>query len=216
MNTPKLAIFDMDGLIFDSERLFMHFLQKEAADLGYAITPEKYALTLGVGGDTLAAKVREIYGADYPHQEISRRARLAMNTWTEHHSIPIKKGIPELLAFFAARQIPCCVASSTPTGHVNRYLEQAGLSHYFSKITGGDQVRHSKPDPEIFLLSCRHFDIAPEDALVLEDSENGLLAAHNGKIPAICIPDMKYPAAQYRDYAVYIAGSARDVITYFS
>ena len=55
-----------------------------------------------------------------------------------------------------------------------------------------------------------------EDALVLEDSENGLLAAHNGKIPAICIPDMKYPAAQYRDYAVYIAGSARDVITYFS
>ena len=54
-------------------------------------------------------------------------------------------------------------------------------------------MSHSKPDPEIFLLSCRHFDIAPEDALVLEDSENGLLAAHNGKIPAICIPDMKYP-----------------------
>lgn len=216
MNTPKLAIFDMDGLIFDSERLFMGFLQKAAADLGYEITPEKYTLTLGVGGDTLAAKVREIYGADYPHQEISRRARLAMNTWTEHHSIPIKKGIPELLAFFAARQIPCCVASSTPTGHVIRYLEQAGLSRYFSKITGGDQVRHSKPDPEIFLLSCRHFGIKPENSLVLEDSENGLLAAHNGKIPAICIPDMKYPAAQYRDYAVYIAGSARDVITYFS
>ena len=108
------------------------------------------------------------------------------------------------------------MASSTPTDHVNRYLEQAGLARYFSRITGGDQVSHSKPDPEIFLLSCRHFDIAPEDALVLEDSENGLLAAHNGKIPAICIPDMKYPAAQYRDYAVYIAGSARDVITYFS
>lgn len=216
MNTPKLAIFDMDGLIFDSERLFMGFLQKAAADLGYEITPEKYALTLGVGGDTLAARVREIYGADYPHQEISCRARLAMNTWTEHHTIPVKEGIPELLEFFTARQIPCCVASSTPTDHVNRYLEQAGLARYFSRITGGDQVSHSKPDPEIFLLSCRHFDIAPEDALVLEDSENGLLAAHNGKIPAICIPDMKYPAAQYRDYAVYIAGSARDVITYFS
>mgnify|MGYP000532800085 CR=1 FL=1 len=100
--------------------------------------------------------------------------------------------------------------------HINRYLEQAGLARYFSRITGGDQVSHSKPDPEIFLLSCRHFDIAPEDALVLEDSENGLLAAHNGKIPAICIPDMKYPAALYRDYAVYIAGSARDVTTYFS
>lgn len=215
MNTPKLAIFDMDGLIFDSERLFMGFLQKAAADLGYAITPEKYALTLGVGGDTLAAKVREIYGADYPHQEISRRARLAMNDWTEHHTIPVKEGIPELLEFFTARQIPCCVASSTPTDHVNRYLEQAGLAAIFQDHRRG-QVSHSKPDPEIFLLSCRHFDIAPEDALVLEDSENGLLAAHNGKIPAICIPDMKYPAAQYRDYAVYIAGSARDVITYFS
>ena len=62
----------------------------------------------------------------------------------------------------------------------------------------------------------RSLHLTREDALVLEDSENGLLAAHNGKIPAICIPDMKYPAAQYRDYAVYIAGSARDVITYFS
>ena len=164
----------------------------------------------------LFRSVREIYGADYPHREVSRRARLAMNDWTEHHTIPVKEGIPELLEFFTARQIPCCVASSTPTDHVNRYLEQAGLARYFSRITGGDQVSHSKPDPEIFLLSCRHFDIAPEDALVLEDSENGLLAAHNGKIPAICIPDMKYPAAQYRDYAVYIAGSARDVITYFS
>ena len=216
MKTPKLAIFDMDGLIFDSERLFMSFLQKEAADLGYEITPEKYAKTLGVGGDTLAAKVREIYGEDYPHKEVSRRARLAMNAWTENHTIPVKDGIPELLEFFASRQIPCCVASSTRTTYVKRYLEQAGLARYFSKITGGDQVTHSKPDPEIFLLSCRHFGIAPEDALVLEDSENGLLAAHNGKIPAICIPDMKYPSAEYRDYAVYIAGSARDVITYFS
>ena len=131
MNTPKLAIFDMDGLIFDSERLFMGFLQKAAADLGYEITPEKYALTLGVGGDTLAARVREIYGADYPHREVSRRARLAMNDWTEHHTIPVKEGIPELLEFFTARQIPCCVASSTPTDHVNRYLEQAGLGPLF-------------------------------------------------------------------------------------
>ena len=150
MNTPKLAIFDMDGLIFDSERLFMGFLQKAAADLGYEITPEKYALTLGVGGDTLAARVREIDGADYPHREVSRRARLAMNDWTEHHTIPVKEGIPELLEFFTARQIPCCVASSTPTDHVNRYLEQAGLARYFSRITGGDQVSHSKPTRRSF------------------------------------------------------------------
>ncbi len=137
------------------------FCKKAAADLGYEITPEKYALTLGVGGDTLAARVREIYGADYPHREVSRRARLAMNDWTEHHTIPRQRRDSELLEFFTARQIPCCVASSTPTDHVNRYLEQAGLARYFSRITGGDQVSHSKPDPEIFLLSCRHFDIAP-------------------------------------------------------
>lgn len=216
MKTPKLAIFDMDGLIFDSERLFMDFLKKHAASFGYEITPEKYALTLGVGGDTLTRRVLEIYGEAYPHKEISRLAREEMNAWTQEHRIPVKDGIPELLEFLQEQKIPCCVASSTPTAHVERYLTQAGLARYFSKITGGDQVAHSKPDPEIFLLSCRHFDIAPEDALVLEDSENGLLAAHNGKIPAICIPDMKYPAAQYRDYAVYIAGSARDVITYFS
>ena len=216
MNLPSLAIFDMDGLIFDTERLFMEFLKKNASDFGYTVTAQAYAETTGLAGDHLLQKLHEQYGPKYPHAEISARSRADLNTFANAHGLPVKKGIPELLAFFAQQKVPCCVASSTATCYVRQYLERSGLSKWFSLVTGGDRVTRSKPDPDIFLISCSHFDVRPQDALVLEDSENGLRAAHNGKIPAICIPDLKYPSADYRDYACLIADSAFDVIRYFS
>ncbi len=216
MNTPKLVIFDMDGIIFDSERLFMKFLQKNAAEYGYTVTEEQYIQTLGTGGDNLLRRLYSFYGPDYPNDIISPRTRQDLNAYAKIHGLPVKDGIPELLAFLKERSIPCCVASSTHTPYIRSYLKKTGLDGFFSLITGGDMVRNSKPHPEIFLTSCAHFGVAPQDALVLEDSENGLLAAHNGQIPAICIPDLKYPSAEYRDYACLIADSAFDVLTYFS
>ena len=211
------VIFDMDGVIFDTEMLCRkawHSMEEE-----YGISAEKMdqllILCVGTNRAHMVKTFLEQLGNDFPverflDESMDRIAALGAS------GLPLKKGAVELLSWLKEQNALLALASSTKRSLVIQELTDAGLLDYFSVITGGDQISHSKPDPEIFLLSCRHFDIAPEDALVLEDSENGLLAAHNGKIPAICIPDMKYPAAQYRDYAVYIAGSARDVITYFS
>lgn len=128
---------------------------------------------------------------------------------------PVKPGIPELLAWFASNNIPCCVASSTKHDIVVEYLRLAKLDKYFAYVIGGNQVQRSKPNPDIFLAACQRTDIKPEHALVLEDSENGILAASNANIPVVCIPDLKVPSEEIAKKTAAIVPDATAVISLF-
>lgn len=216
MKLPKLAIFDMDGLLFDTERLFMRLKGVNMAKYGYSQTEEEYVRTLGLNGEALHKVLIDTYGEAYPADEISAQTRKDENEYLDKYGPSVKKGIPELLAFFKERGVPCCVATATQGYNARRYIERAGLTPYFAFIIGGDEIRHSKPDPEIFLACCKRQETAPEDALVFEDSENGILAAFNGHIPVICIPDMKYPAPEFAEKTACILNSADEMIGKFS
>jgi HAD superfamily hydrolase (TIGR01509 family) len=187
----KKAIFDMDGLIFDSERLFMSKLKEAMAEDGYILTEEIYSNTLGLGASFVEKYMHSVYGEDYPCYEMGQRARAKMAEDIKN-GIPVKKGIVDLLEYFKTRNVKCVVASSTETKFVKEYLENAGLIKYFSELIGGEAVINSKPAPDIFLKALG--DEKKENAVVLEDSENGVKAAINAGIPVICIPDMKRPS----------------------
>lgn len=208
---PQLVIFDMDGLLFDTERLFQ---QKKAAVMqkyGYQQGEGDYEKTLGTCGQALLDILAELYGPDYPAEKISSETREIVNRQIMSDGPPIKPGIRKLLIWLKERNIPCCVASSTRTDIVCNYVKRGALEPYFSYVIGGDQVSASKPDPEIFLKACERMNILPEHALVLEDSQNGVLAAINGGIPAICIPDMAVPKAYVLEKAAAVVSSADDV-----
>ena len=192
---PELVIFDMDGLIFDTERLFMKALTQVMAEEGYTLTEEIYVQTLGAAGDTVVRIMHQYFGEDFDDIRFGREARKRMEEEAEKTGVglPIKKGILELLVYFVEQDIPCVVASSTRSCFVQKYLEEAGIDWYFRGVVGGEMVQESKPNPEIFLKACSLTGAAPEHALVLEDSENGIRAAASGGIPVICIPDLKYP-----------------------
>ena len=212
----KAVLFDMDGILFDTEIVMKEGWLKAARELNFTLTEEHLSQMRGSALPRSRKLFEEWFHGKVTYDE-GRAIRSAyLNDYIQRNGVPEKPGLHEFLSWLKEHSIKVAVATSTTRRVAEGYWKQSGIDQYIDASVCGDEVVNSKPDPEIFLLSCRHFDIAPEDALVLEDSENGLLAAHNGKIPAICIPDMKYPAAQYRDYAVYIAGSARDVITYFS
>ncbi len=210
INTPEKVIFDMDGLIFDSERVFMRELRDAAKDYGYDITEEKYVQTLGLTGDTLLKKKIEQYGAAYPHYELSRRARDRVDTIALSEGLPVKPGIKELLTFLKDSEIPCAVASSTHAGYVEKYLAASGLRRYFDTVIGGDMAERSKPEPDIFLIAAD--GTPPDKALVLEDSTNGIIAASRAEIPVICIPDMTYPAEEIKKLTAGIVSSAAEII----
>lgn len=214
MKMPKLVIFDMDGLIFDTERLFMRELTKVMEKYGYTLTEEIYIRLLGLSDKALMDKMTEAYGRDYPFEEISKITRENVTKCAENGDLTIKSGIPELLEFLKGEGIPCTVASSTASEYVEKYLRIAGIDGFFSDITGGDCVKRSKPYPDVFEKAREKFGVNASEALIMEDSENGITAAYRAGIPVVCVPDMKYPSEEHLAMTSLCIDSADKLIAY--
>ena len=216
MKLPQLAIFDMDGLIFDTERLMKEENAKVLAEYGYQQDMEKYMYTMGTAGATLMKRARENYGEDFPAEEVYQKTEDRCRARVLREGPPIKEGIPELLAFFLEQGVTCCVASSTQSSTVATFLKMANLSQFFAFQICGDQISHSKPNPEIFQKCLTQNGTDPGDAVVFEDSENGIRAAVNAGIPGICILDMKVPCEEVATQTAAILESAKEAISLFS
>lgn len=212
----KLAVFDMDGLIFDTERLFMDILRPVMQKDGYSLSEENYVSILGLAHEACRKRMTDMYGEDYPYERHNDIVRLEISKIAEKGELPIKKGIRALLEFLKESNVKCAVASSTDSVFVKKYIESAGLGDFFDVIIGGDMAKNSKPAPDIFLKACEICGIAPDSAVVFEDSDNGIRAALNGNIRVICIPDMKQPEKSLKDklFALCKDGfEARDLLT---
>lgn len=193
-------VFDMDGLLFDSEQLFMEQLAAVMADRGYHLTREIYTHTLGMGGEPLKRYMTEQYGASYPFEECGKEAQKRVIQIAEHVGLRVKPEIREVLGKLNQEGKRCAVASTTRTEHVEKYLEITGLRDFFSVVIGGERVSVSKPDPAIFLLAAKQCGVEPEETVVLEDSENGVRAAHAAGMAVICVPDLVHPSEAVRNW----------------
>lgn len=209
----KLAIFDMDGLIFNTERLFMDELDTAMAKHGYKLTLDVYLELLGVNEQSCKDRMKKIYGEDYPFHEISDEARMKLNK-KAIKGLPVKDGIRELLAELKKSGIKTAVASSTPAEYVKMYLKTSNLDEMFDTVIGGDMVSRSKPAPDIFLLACEKAGALSSEAVVFEDSENGIKAAYNGNIDVICIPDMKQHGNEIRSLCCAYVKDGFEAIEY--
>ena len=212
MLLPEGVIFDMDGLIFDTERLFMNEKNRILLEYGYPARESDYIQTLGLGGAALNEKLAALYGPSYPADEITERTRMRVTAHIRAHGPTVKPGIRTLLVQLRELGIPCCVATSTPGPIAAEYLALAELDSYFARVLGGEAVTHSKPAPDLFLAACACLAAEPAHALVLEDSENGILAAAAAGIPVICIPDLKQPDPRIAERAAAVLHSADEVI----
>ena len=151
MQLPKLAIFDMDGLLFDSERILMEENRKVMESYGYTQTCEDYSKTIGMAGDSYFETLFAIYGPDYPAHEIAPLSAQNCVERMMRDGVPVKEGIPELLSFFRDHGVTCCVATSTRRPSALKMLEKADILDAFSYVVTSDEVTNSKPDPSIFL-----------------------------------------------------------------
>ena len=151
------AIFDMDGLIFDTENLFMEEQRKIVEGYGYHLTREMYVKTLGLTGKALSDRLKELFGEGYPEKDVTIRVRKRLEEKAETEGLPVKRGIRELLGYLKERGIECVIASSTHTKYIIKYLKTAELDGYFSGITGGECVERSKPRAGYFLKSPRRY-----------------------------------------------------------
>ena len=184
------VVFDMDGVIFDSERATM-VCWLELADK-YVIPNIEEAFLACTG--TTMARTREImlerYGEEFPYDEYAKEASLMYHSKYDGGRLPMKKGVIELLTFLKDEGKKIALASSTRKQTVISQLKDAGILDYFDEVICGDMVERSKPAPDIFLKACEAINVSPERTYGIEDSYNGIRAAHAGKLRPIMVPDL--------------------------
>ena len=191
------VIFDMDGLMFDTERMWATFWEPALAALGLEYKEGLAEAERGTAGETSRNIVRQFYGKDCDANAIiDSLHRVADEEFQK--PVPKKPGLDGLLAWLDANHIPMAVASSSRVHVIEGNLNNWGLTHYFKALVSGQQVKHSKPDPEIFLTAAKALGTAPAETLVLEDSYNGVRAGAAGGFVTVMVPDLAQPDDEMR------------------
>lgn len=210
----KAVVFDMDGIIFDSERLVIDC---------WKVVAEKYAIPdieeacnecLGVNSVETKEKFLNRYGQDFPYDEYKNEMSKIYHDNYDGGRLPMKIGVVELLKYLKETDVKVALASSTRTEVVVQQLKDAGILEYFRVIVGGDMVTRSKPQPDIFLKACEELGVAPEESFAIEDSYNGIRAAAAGHLRPLMVPDLMPPTDEMRDLSEGIFDTLLDVKGY--
>lgn len=195
MEPIKGVLFDMDGLMFDSERLYVQAWKQALAEQGKDFTPEIHAQMMGRDANFALALLRRTFGEDFPAEQVRARRGEIRKQLLQDKGAPCKKGLLELLDFLEAQGIRRAVASSSPVKDIEYLLERNGVKERFDAVVSGADLKESKPNPEIFLLAAKAIGIEPKNGLVLEDAASGILAAYRGGFRSVIVPDM-IPASE--------------------
>ena len=208
----KAVIFDMDGVLFDTERLGMIQQLKACREMGYPVTEALLMRTMGSSMAAARVILLNALGQDFPYEKMIGR-------WTEltfedmaQNGIPQKPGVRELLGVLNERGIKAAVATSNNRSIVDRYMEQAGLTNSFDVVVCGDSIQKSKPDPDIYLLAAEKLGVAPVDCMGVEDSVNGVKAVRAAGMKSVMVPDMIPYTSELAAYVDYCVPTLHDVI----
>lgn len=186
----KALVFDMDGLVFDTERVVQRTWARAGAELGYPGMENVIYHTLGLNRKRRTEFFREYMGEDFPDEEFSRRTRKYFYEIAKEEGIAVKKGIRELIVFAKERGLKLAVATSSSEEHASGLFKNAGLYEYFDAFVYGNMVKNSKPDPECYRSACEALGVSPKDAAALEDAPAGIEAAYRAGMKPIMIPDL--------------------------
>lgn len=212
----KAVVFDMDGVIFDSERAVMQCWKEVASRHNI---PDIEKAILACTGTTMV-RTREImlnlYGADFPYDEYASESSVIFHSRYDGGRLPMKPGVKELLTFLKEHNKKIALASSTRQQVVTDELRDAGIIEYFDRIICGDMVSRSKPAPDIFLKACEELNISPSDSYAIEDSYNGIRAAHAGGLHPIMVPDLLPADEEMQSLAEIVLPNLTSVMEYLA
>lgn len=210
------VVFDMDGVIFDSEKVGLASWEKLGEKYGLENVRENALKCIGRSTVDTMAILEEAYGDKVSIPSLYREAKEVFAEIISEGGLPLKPGAVEILSFLKEHNVKVGLASSTSYNGVIANLKGAGLLEYFEVIIGGDMIKHSKPQPEIYLLACEKLGVRPQYTVAIEDSYNGIKAAHNAEMIPIMVPDLIAPTEEILSMVYKKMDSLNDVMDYFN
>lgn len=211
LTLPKAILFDMDGLMLNSEPLYERAWQRAGIDLGIQIDHEFYLSCLGRRRTESQQALRLLFGESFPVEIFWQKRDFYWRQLVNQQGIPLQPGLLSLIRYIDQLGIARAIATSNDSQSAIFCLQHSGLTGTFDTILTGDRVAEGKPAPDIFLAAAKALAVAANDCWVLEDSEAGIQGAHTAGMIALMIPDLKAPSEPIRALAHRILNNLSEV-----
>ena len=208
-------IFDMDGVIFDTERMFLECVKPAAEKFGLVGIEDVAHECIGLTEVETKRLMRERFGEDAPLEAMDQEAVRIFQKRYQEEGLTVKEGAIELLEYLKAVGARIAIGSSTRHDIVEMELRGAGLLEYFDVLACGDMVEHSKPEPDVFLLAAEMLGAVSEKCIIIEDSFNGVIAARRAGATVFMVPDLLQPTEEIRAMADKVFKSLVEVKQWF-
>ncbi|MBQ8378884.1 MAG: HAD family phosphatase [Oscillospiraceae bacterium] len=189
----KGVIFDMDGLMIDTEKLLTRFWCEAANLYGFNMTMEHVLGIRSLAAKFAEPKLKGIFGESFDYMAVRAKRIELMNDYIEKNGIEKKKGLDDLLEYLKQNGYSIAVATATDLKRTTAYLTRINIFHYFDKIVCASMVKSGKPEPDIYLKASEELGLSPSECIALEDSPNGIISAHRAGCKPIMIPDLSEP-----------------------
>ncbi len=210
-----LIIFDMDGLMFDTEKLIFETREEACKKYKQKLSYQLFKETIGMDRIRTREVYRKYYGGSFPFEKIVNEANRLLDNRICSEGVPLKEGLLELLEYIKEKQLKMALATSTGRSRAEMMLDLSDTKKYFDVITYGNEIVNGKPDSEIFLKTSQKINCPPEDCLVLEDSENGIMAAYKAGMLPIMVLDIIEPGEEIEAMLFKKFHSLKEVKNYF-
>jgi HAD superfamily hydrolase (TIGR01509 family) len=208
----KAVVFDMDGVLIDTEKHYIEAWVEAARGAGFDFRREHALMLRSLDVGMACRLMKGIFGEDFDYYAIREVRRGLVAARLEKYGLEKKSGIDELLAYLKEKNIKTAVATATPIELTYEHLEKIGIRDKFDRIVSAKQVEHGKPAPDVYLYACSEIGENPSDCIAIEDSPNGIKSAYAAGCHPIMVPDLTQPDDEIRPLLYGVADTLSDVV----
>ena len=211
MENIKAFIFDLDGTLIDTEKIYRIIWPLATRELGYEFSDERFLSLRSLGRPFAPLKFKEWFGDGFDYDEARKIRKRYFDEYVAEHGIQLKPGAIELLAFLREKGIVTAIATATDVTRANEYLEKTGLKGYFDKVISATMVPEGKPSPHVYRYACEQLGFLPAECVAVEDAPNGIKSAYGAGLNVIMVPDLTEPDEEIKPMLTARVDSLLDI-----